>query len=135
MKKILLIMLTISLGLVVNAQVQSKSFANDTIVSDTNTYVSNLLIDGYSNTVLLFAFTKSDVKDSLSTAKIQGSVDNSVFVDLVDASANLTNTSTNGTTILYVTNPKMFYYRGFLSCASGDTVAVTNASFYIKKEE
>jgi len=135
MKKILLIMLTISLGLVVNAQVQSKSFANDTVKGDTNAYVSNLLIDGYSNTVLVFAFTKTDIADSLSAAKIQGSMDNLTFVDLTDASANLTNTTTDGTSALYVENPVFLYYRGFLSCATGDTVAVTNAGFYVKKEE
>ena len=127
-------MLMVCLGFTINAQVQNKSFSNDTIQADTTEYVSNRLIKGYSNTVLVFAFTKTDVADSLSVAKIQGSMDNSAFIDLTDASANLTNTTTDGTTALYVTNPLFLYYRGFLAAATGDTVAITNAGFYIKEE-
>jgi hypothetical protein len=130
-------MLVIGLGLVANAQEQFKPFPNDTVMADTNTYISNKFVDGYSNTVVIFAFTKKDVKDSLSVAKIQGSMTNEdgSFIDVTDATGNLTNTSTDGTTILYVENPIHFYYRGFLACATGDTVAVTDPGIYLKKED
>lgn len=117
-----------------SAQVQSKTFSNDTISGDTNLYASNVAVTGYSSFVVEFAFTKVDVTDSLSVAKMQGSMDNTNWVDLTDATANLTNTTTDGTTILYVTNPVFLYYRGFLACAASDVVAITNPGIYIKED-
>ena len=127
-------MLMVSLGFTVSAQKQNKPFSNDTIQADTNLYPSNVKVTGYSGSVVEFAFTKADVADSMSVAKIQGSMDNSAFIDLTDATANLTSTTTDGTTVLYVTNPVFLYYRGFLACATGDTVAVTNPGIYIKED-
>ena len=134
MKKLLLISLLAVVAMAANAQVQNKSFDNDTIAADTNTYESNYVVDKYSTSTVLFGFTKVDVADSLNVAKMQGSLDNSNWVDLTDATANLTSTTTDGTTILYITNPKFLYYRGYLSCATGDTVAVTNAGFIVKED-
>ena len=127
-------MLMVGLGLTVNAQVQNKLFTNDTVSADTNTYTSNVKVDKYSTVVVEFGFTKSDVTDSLSVAKMQGSLDNTNWVDVADATASLAATSTDGTTILYVVNPVYLYYRGFLACATGDVVAVTNARIIIKED-
>jgi hypothetical protein len=104
------------------------------IMRVSTTYTSNKKITKYTNVVAAFNFTKADVADSLAVAKMQGSMDNSVWVDLTDNTASLSNTTTDGTTTLYVTNPIYLYYRGFLSCATGDTVAVTNARFIIKED-
>ena len=135
MKRLFIIsLLFVVLGMTANAQVQYKTFADDAINADTTTYVSNVVVTKFSTITLGFAFTKVDGTDSLSAAKIQGSMDNTNYVDLVDATANLTNTSTDGTTVLYVTSPVFLYYRGLLSCATGDTVAVTNAIFTIKED-
>lgn len=136
MKKLLFLISIILLTLTfnVNAQKQNKAFADDTIKATTNLYVSNQKITEYSTTVVAFTFSKVDVADSLSVAKIQGSNDNSTFYDLAASSANLTITSTDGTTRLYVTNPLDLYYRGVLTCATGDTVAITNPAFIIKED-
>lgn len=134
MKKLIIFSLLIALGVTVNAQNQLRSFDNDTIKGDTNTYVSNKKIPEYKDILVAFAFTKSDVTDSLSVAKMQGSFDNSTFVDLTDTNASLTTTTTDGTTVLYVTDPIYLYYRGFLAAATGDTVAITDAKFIIKKD-
>jgi len=134
MKRFIFIMLVAFVALAANAQKQNYPFSNDTISADTNLYASNVLVDGYANTVISFTFTKVDVTDSLSVAKIQGSNDNTTFVDLTDATANLTSTSTDGTTVLYLVNPLFLYYRGFLACASGDAVAITNPRFIIKED-
>lgn len=134
MKKLFSILLFAFVAFALNAQVQNKLFLNDTISGDTTTYTSNAKVDEYSTQVVLFGFTKADVTDSLSVAKMQGSLDNSNWVDLADATANLAATTTDGTTVLYVTNPVFLYYRGFLACATGDIVAVTNARIIIKED-
>lgn len=134
MKKILFLIALLAFFVNANAQKQNKSFDDDTIKAEVKTYASNVKVTKYANQVVIFTFTKTDVADSLSAAKIQGSVDNSTFYDLSDASANLTETTTDGTTRLYLTNPKDLYYRGYLSCATGDTVAITDASILIKED-
>ena len=134
MRKLLFILFALIVAINANAQKQVKQFASDTISADTNVYVSNTLVKKYSNTSVAFVFTKADITDSLSVAKMQGSMNNSTWVDLTDATANLANTSTDGTTTLYIVNPIYLYYRGFLACASGDAVNVTSAWFVIKED-
>ena len=135
MKNFILIgLFALILGMSANAQRQNKLFLNDTVSADTTTYTSNLKVDKYAGVVVNFTFTKIDVTDSLAVAKLQGSNDNSAWIDLADATANLTNTSTDGTTNLYIVTPIYLYYRGFLACASGDAVAITNARVIIKED-
>jgi len=135
MKRLLIILAIVLIGMTANAQKGLRQFADDTIKADINTYVLNKKVDQYANQVVIFTFTKADVADSLSAAKIQGSNDNVTFYDLAASSANLTTTTTDGTTRLYVTNPLDLYYRGYLSCATGDTVAVTNPDMMLKEDE
>ncbi len=135
MKKILILLFAMMLSaMTAQAQKQYKTFANDTIKAEVATYPSNAKVTKYSTQVVIFSFRKIDVADSLSAAKIQGSTDNSAWYDLSAASANLTETTTDGTTRLYVTNPVDLYYRGYLSCATGDTVAVTYPTLIIKED-
>lgn len=138
MKKILLLILMIvfAFSLNVEAQIQNKPFLNDTIKADTNTYFSNHLYDKYSG-VVMFTFTHTDVADSLNVAVMQGSNTNtsvnSTWSNLT-GTAILPITSTDGTTTLIKTPPEFLYFRVFLSCATGDTVAITNPTFVYKEE-
>ncbi len=120
----------------VNAQIQNKPFLNDTIKGDTNTYFSNHTFDKYSG-VLMFTFTHTDVADSLAVAVMQGSNTNtsvhSTWSTLTGTSI-LPLTSTDGNTTLIKTPPEFLYFRVFLSCATGDTVAITNPVFVYKEE-
>jgi len=134
MKKFIILIAILFAGMAVSAQVQLKSFDNDTIKATTANYVSNQKVKKYSTTTVAFVFTHTDVADSLSVAKIQGSLDNTNFYDLADASANLLITSTDGTSRLYVENPIDLYFKGVLTAATGDTVAITNAKFVIKED-
>lgn len=134
MKNIFFIFLiSLLFAVTASSQVQYKPFSDDTIKADTNTYKSNRIVKKYTTTVVAFTFTKSDVADSLAKCNMRGSMDNTTFVDLT-GNAALTTTTTDGTTTLYVTNPIYLYYDAFLSCATGDTVAVTNPSFIIKED-
>ena len=136
MKKILLLISIIVLAFTINvdAQKQNKPCADDTIKADTNIYVSNYNVDKFSTTVVIFSFTKEDLTDSLNVAKIQGSIDNSEFYDLTDASASLVVLTTDGTSRLYVDNPIDLFFRAFLSCAASDTVAITNPTWIVKED-
>jgi hypothetical protein len=133
MKKIILLLAILSLAITSNAQVLNLKFSDDIIEGDTTTYTPNYVVNKYSNAFVAFAFTKTDVTDSLSIARMEGSMDNENFIALT-GNAALTETTTDGTTVLYVTSPKYLYYRGFLACASGDTVSITNARFIIKED-
>lgn len=108
----------------VEAQEVYKTFDNDTVQGDTNMYPLGRKIKDYAG-IVAFQFTKTDVADSLNKAVIQGSMNNTNWTDLT-GTAVLSETSTDGTTVLYVTTPKYLWYRGFLSAASADTVAITN---------
>ena len=136
MKKLILLIsiIVLACNFSVNAQIQNKPFADDTIKGDTNIYVSNLPVTKYSTQVVIFSFTHVDVADSMNVARIQGSTDNSEFYNLPDASSFSLAKTTDGTTRLYVTNPLDLFYRAFLSCATGDTVAVTNPTWLIKED-
>lgn len=138
MKKILLLISIIVFAFILNvdAQKQNKPFANDTIKGDTAVYYSNVNVIKYSG-IVLFTFTKSDVTDSLNVATMQGSNTNtstdSKWTTLT-GTATLPLTSADGTTVLIKTPPDFLFYRTFLSCAAGDTVAITDAAFVIKEE-
>ena len=136
MKKFLLLLLVSALSFSFNAEAQKqyKEFDDDTLAAETGTYKSNYKVTKYSKQVVAFTFTKADVADSLSVAKIQGSNDNTAFYDLADASANLAKTTTDGTTRLYVENPVDLYFQAILTTATGDTVAITDAAFIIKED-
>ena len=134
MKHILTILMLAVLGTAAFGQKQYKSFTNDTVQGNTLTYASNVKVTKYANSYVGFIFTHTDVTDSLSVAKLQGSFDNSTFVDCDDETASLSLTTTDGTSILYLTSPKYLYYRAVLTAATGDEVAITNAVFIIKED-
>ena len=136
MKKIIFLIsvMLFAFTFTVDAQKQNKPFADDTIKADTNIYVSNYRVDKFSTTTVIFSFTHVDVADSLNVAKIQGSMDNDEFYDISDATATSFDKTTDGTTRLYVTNPVDLFFRTFLSCATGDTVAITNPTWIVKED-
>jgi hypothetical protein len=138
MKRILILISILVLAFTINvdAQIQNKPFLNDTIKADTNTYFSNHLYDKYSG-VVMFTFTHTDVADSLAVAVMQGSNTNTSVISTwstLTGTAILPLTSTDGTTTLIKTPPEFLYFRVFLSCATGDTVAITNPVFVYKEE-
>jgi hypothetical protein len=134
MKKLLILVIALALGASLNAQQYIYTFANDTVSADTNTYPSLTgKIKAASSTGLLsFQFTKVDVTDSLSFARIEGSDNGTTWTILTDNAA-LVNTTTDGTTKLYLSTPLLYlYYRVRIACAAGDRVAVTSPTLIYK---
>lgn len=128
----LFIILLISLsGL--EAQKVNKSFTADTVKADTVYFTIGKAIELTKGTIS-FQFSTTDIADSLSYGRIEGSRDNTNFVALT-GNAALSNTSTDGFKEVYlVDNLRFLYYRLALACASGDTVAISNAGILFKEE-
>ena len=132
----LLACLLLVLGMAVNAQKYIYFPANDTIKGDTTTF--GLVKSVESAGSVVFMFTHTDVTDSLTVAKIEGAYTNTASTTwtALTGTAVLANTTTDGTATLYTSTPLLYlYYRGFLSCASGDTVAITNPMVLYKREK
>lgn len=147
MKKItLLIILIASLALASNAQQYWYTFANDTVKADTNYYPSsssdpNTLAPStgvhstISTGVISFTFTHTDVTDSLAVARIEGRNRGTTTWTPLTGNAALSSTTTDGVSTIYTSTPLVYeYYRGFISCATGDTVAVTSPTITYKEK-
>jgi len=137
MKKSLFILLAL-VSLAANAQLRNVSLAADTVKGAETIYFAPSFNYVYSGTSLYaglvgFQFTKTDVADSLSVLKMQGSYDGTNYVDLTSTTSSLTNTTTNGNFFLYEVNPVFLKYRLLATCASGDTVRFSNVR-YIHKD-
>jgi hypothetical protein len=134
MKKYFII-ITFLFGLILNINAQkTEYFTNDTVQGAETIYFtySKGTVSEYGG-VIGFQFTKTDIADSCSVLRIEGSIDNSAFVGL-SGNAALTETTTDGTTILYEETPIYRYYRLAATCAVGDTVKFENVRFIWKKE-
>lgn len=134
MKKLILILSVIFVfGSLANAQKRNSLLAtNDTIAAETTYYNPSDKVILHSGVVGFF-ISKKDVADSLSVLKMQGSMDNTNFVDLT-GNAALAETTTDGITFLYVTAPLYLYYRLKGTAASGDSVDMQTVR-YIYKED
>ena len=132
MKKLLVLVLFVALGVTLNAQRIEKSYAGDTCISG-SIYFSYTRPILSSDGVLGFVFTKRDKKDSCTILRIQGAME-SAFAGPVDLTGNasMTNTTTDGTTFLYVTDPAYLYYRLKATTANGDSVIFTNVKLVYK---
>jgi len=133
MKKLITILLMFALFISVNVEAQKYYYtpANDTVSADTNTY-AGIQAKG-STGIIIFEFYHKDVADSLSFARLEGSMDNTNFTALT-GNAALSATTTDGTSIIYtVTALKYRWYRVRLACASGDSVALTNMTLMYKR--
>lgn len=84
--------------------------------------------------VISFTFTKADVADSLSIARLEGSDNGVVWIAQAGTGALLA-TTTDGTSKMYLSTPLIYrHYRVILACASGDTVTVTNQVLMLKED-
>lgn len=134
MKKIFIIFtLILAFVFTANAQKANKSFSNTQIAGDTSYFDAGWKSTIYSGFLGYFV-TKADVADSLSILRMEGSMDGTNFVALT-GNAALTTTTTDGSTLLYVTSPKYIYYRLMAAAATGDTVNLTNLKFIYKLED
>jgi len=133
MKKFIIISLLAFAALAVNAQRIEKDYVCSTCTTTSDTIAAETVYYTYARPVKTFdgilgwEFTKEDIADSLSVCKLQGCM-TSNFATAVDltGTALLSNTTTNGSTFLYVTNPIYLYYRLKVTAATGDTVKITN---------
>lgn len=114
----------------------NQPFVTDTVQGAQTLYYgiagNSAQVKSPSNTVS-FGLTKTDVADSLSLLRIQGAL-KSDFSDAVNLTGNasLINTTTDGNTILYVTDSPYLYHRLAATCAAGDTVILTNVTQVVK---
>lgn len=117
-----------------SAQKRFYDLSNDTIKADTNYYPSSAGFEvPTSGGLVIFEFTHTDVADSLAAARLEGYIGTS-WVALTGTGA-LSLTTTDGTSRIYVSTPLPYLkYRAWLSCASGDTVAITNPFLMLKEE-
>jgi hypothetical protein len=139
MKKFILISLMAFVAFAVNAQRIDKSYVcstcsvtSDTVSAETVYYTYAAPVKTFDG-ILGFQFTKTDLTDSCSVLKMQGSMFSS-FTSVVDltGTAALANTTTDGTTFLYVTDPIYLYYRLKVTAAAGDAVKFTNVKLIYK---
>jgi hypothetical protein len=139
MKNLFLIVCLVVVAMTASAQRIDKSFVcatcavtSDTVAAET-VYYSYAVPVKTSDGILGFQFTKADLTDSCSVIKMQGS-QFSTFTSVVDltGTAALANTTTDGTTFLYVTDPVYLFYRLKVTAASGDAVKFTNVKLIYK---
>jgi len=132
MKKLIILIFVVSLGLAANAQRYLYFPANDTIKGDTN-YIpssSGYNLQDLESGVFSFTFTTSDVADSLSFAGIEWRNNTNDAWTAYTGNGVLSATTTNGLHKIYISTPLVDrFIRIRLSCASGDTVAITNQTF------
>jgi len=136
MKRLMIILFALILGISVNAQKYFYEAADDTVKYDTNTYPSatSYIKVTKASGLISFTFTHTDVADSLSFARLEGSDDGSTWVALT-GNAALSNTTTDGQSKIYTSNPLIYlYYRSRIACAATDSVAVTDPILMYKEE-
>lgn len=135
MKNLILIISVLFLSLSVNAQKYIYFPANDTLKADTNYIPSS---NGYnlrdvSTGSLSYTFTTSDVADSLSFAGFEWRNNTDDAWTVYTGNAVSIDKTTDGIHKVYLTTPLLDrFIRVRLSCATGDTVAVTNQTLLLK---
>lgn len=139
MKNIFTIALILLATLTLSAQKRNVPIAADTAQGNTVYFEPNYTIaflgaSTYTGVVGI-QFTKTDVADSCSSIKLQGSRDGSNFVDVTDATAYLENTTTDGNFFLYDENPIYLKYRLAATAATGDTTIFSNVGYIWKEGE
>jgi len=136
MKKLIVISLLVVVAMAANAQKYFSQPSNTSVAGDTN-YVpaaAGYDLKNYQDGVFSYTFTHTDVADSLSYARLEGSMDGSTWVALT-GNAALSATSTDGQDIIYVSTPIIYrYLRGALAAATGDTSTISGQILYFKTE-
>lgn len=137
MKKLVLLFALFSFVVVLNAQKVYYPASNDTIKGDTNYVPSSSGYDlrNIESGALSFTFTHTDVADSLSFAGFEWRNSTSDSWAAYTGNAILSATTTNGTDRIYLSTPLIDrFVRVRLSCAAGDTVAITNQTLQLKED-
>lgn len=133
MKKLFIIIALIAFVANVNAQRVNTTLKTDaSVISGTVYSTPSVKIEKYSGLVGFF-IKKTDVKDSLTVLRMEGSMDATNYIALTGAAA-LTTTTTDGTVFLYETSPKYLYYRLNATAATGDTVTLNTVRFIYKEQ-
>lgn len=137
MKKLIILMLVAFVALAANAQKVYYTASDDTIKGDTN-YVpstSGYDLKNIESGALSFTFTHTDVADSLSYAGLEWRNSTSGTWAAYTGDGVLSSTSTDGQSKVYISTPLIDrYVRMRLSCASGDTVAITGQVLMLKED-
>lgn len=138
MKKFFIILFVAVLGMAANAQEILYFPADDTIKADTNYIPSSSGWDIGNKSAagaLSFTFRKVDVADSLSFAGFEYRNETTEAWTAYTGNAIVSNTSTDGLSRIYLVTPIIDrIVRVRLSCAAGDTVALTNQVLLFKEE-
>lgn len=137
MKKFLLIIALLTLFIGANAQKYYYPVADESIQGDTSYYPSSSGYDlrNIETGAFSFTFTHTDVADSLKYAGIEYRNSTDGTWTTYTGNAVLSLTSTDGQDKIYISTPLIDrYVRVRLSCAAGDTVAITSAVLMLKED-
>lgn len=137
MKNFILAMLLFAFAFICEGQKVYYPAADDTIKGDTNYIPSSSGYDlrNIESGVLSFTFTHTDVADSLSFAGLEWRNTTTQSWTAYSGNGALSATTTDGQSEIYISTPlRHKYVRARLSCASGDTVAITKQLFMLKED-
>lgn len=138
MRKLFLIAMLVAAAATLSAQEILYFPADDSIQADTSYVPSSSGWDMGNKSpagALSFTFRKVDVADSLSFAGFEYRNETTETWTAYTGNGIVSNTTTDGLSRIYITTPIIDrFIRARLSCASGDTVAVTNQVFMFKEE-
>lgn len=136
MKKLVILLVMVGLGLTANAQKIYSKPTNKALGGTEGTVYypssSGYDLENKENGTFSFTFTHTDVADSLSVAAIQYSNDASTWTSY-SGNAALSATSTDGQSRIYISTPLIDkYVRVKLTVAAGDSVTLTNMVLMLK---
>ena len=138
MKKILITLMgLVFFAFTSNAQKYYYEAADDTIKADTSYIPSSGGYDlrNIESGALSFTFSHADVADSLAFAGFEYRNSTAGTWTAYTGNAVLSETSTDGQSRIYLSTPLIDrYVRIRLSCAAGDTVAITNQVLMLKED-
>ncbi len=130
---IVLILAIVLLVSFADAQQYNRGFVTagtpDTLAgADTNLYAFPEKITKYSG-VVSFTYLTTNIEDSCNNIIMQGSQDNTTWINVATEPSLITADST-----MQDENPNYLYYRLFASTAAGDSVAFDAVNFVYKEE-
>lgn len=127
-------MLIIAVVATTSAQKQYQTLTGDTVIGTTTYFTPGFKLPLYDG-IFAVSFRKVDIKDSLTVCKLQGAMQSDFgdAQDISDTGGYLSNTTTDGYTVLYVATPKYLYYRLKTTTASGDSVYVYDINAVYKE--
>ncbi len=131
MKKLLVIIIMVLLIFSIsNAQKINRSWATtapDTLAGADTTLYTSPKVTKYGG-VVSFTYYVTAIEDSCNNIKVQGSMDNTNWIDIQAV------TLTTGDSTIIDENPAYLYYRLFTSTAAGDSAQFDGVNFVYKEE-